>query len=33
MMAYPLSLSITAVLMFIALLWYRPSKKYAAGKA
>ena len=27
MMAYPISLSVTAVLIFIALIVYRPSKK------
>ena len=30
MMAYPFSLSVTALLMFLALMFYRPSKKYAA---
>ena len=30
MMAYPISLSVTALLMFLALMFYRPSKKYAA---
>lgn len=29
MMAYPLSLSFTAVLIFILLIMFRPSKRYA----
>lgn len=33
MLAYPLSLSITALLIFIALMVYRPSKRLAAAKA
>lgn len=33
MLAYPLSLSITALLIFIALMIYRPSKRLAAAKS
>ena len=29
MMAYPLSLSVTALLIFIALMVYRPSRRFA----
>ena len=32
MMAYPLSLSVTALLIFIALMVYRPSRKFAHGE-
>ncbi len=28
MMAYPISLSTTALLMFLALMWYRPARKH-----
>lgn len=31
MLAYPISLSITALLIFIALMFYRPSRKLAVG--
>ena len=30
MMAYPISLSATALMIFIALLCYRPARKHAA---
>ena len=30
MTAYPISLSTTAFLIFLALLWYRPAKRFAA---
>ncbi len=29
MTAYPVSLSATALLIFIALLWYHPSRRFA----
>lgn len=32
MLAYPISLSVTALLILIALLWYRPSKKIVLSK-
>lgn len=32
MLAYPISLSVTALLILIALFWYRPSKKIVLSK-
>ena len=31
MTTYPISLAATALMIFIALLWYRPSKRFAAA--